>query len=94
MANASTVGRPFATTPGVPAERVAALRAAFDATIRDPEFIVTAKKENMEIRPQTAEVLTQVVLGLLSSPQDVRDRMKVALQPRDEHTQEIKVEKK
>ena len=90
MANASTVGRPFATTPGVPADRVAALRAAFAATIRDPEFIATAKKENMEIRPQTAEVLTQVVLGLLNSPPDVRDRMKVALQPRDEHTQEIK----
>ena len=33
-------------------------------------------------------------LGLLNSPQDVRDRMKVALQPRDEHTQEIKVNKK
>jgi tripartite-type tricarboxylate transporter receptor subunit TctC len=94
MANASTVGRPFGTTPGVPAERVAALRKAFEATIRDPEFIATAKKENMEIRPQTAEVLTQVVLGLLSSPQDVRDRMKVALQPRDEHTQEIKVNQK
>jgi tripartite-type tricarboxylate transporter receptor subunit TctC len=93
MANSSTVGRPLATTPGVPAERVAALRAAFAATIRDPEFIATAKKENMEIRPQTAEVLTQVVLGLLNSPQDVRDRMKVALQPRDEHTQEIKAKK-
>ena len=94
MANSSTVGRPLATTPGVPAERVAALRAAFAATIRDPEFIATAKKENMEIRPQTAEVLTQVVLGLLNSPQDVRDRMKVALQPRDEHTQDIKANKK
>ncbi len=94
MANASTVGRPLATTPGVPADRVAALRAAFAATIRDPEFIATAKKENMEIRPQTAEVLTQVVLGLLNSPPAVRDRMKIALQPRDEHTQEIKVNKK
>jgi tripartite-type tricarboxylate transporter receptor subunit TctC len=91
MANASTVGRPLATTPGVPAERVTALRAAFAATIRDPEFIAAAKKENLEIRPQTAEVLTQVILALLNSPQDVRDRMKVALQPRDEHTQEIKV---
>lgn len=87
MANSSTVGRPLATTPGVPAERVAALRAAFEATIRDPEFIAAAKNENMEIQPQTAEVLTGVVLGILNSPQDVRDRMKVALQPKDEHTQ-------
>ncbi len=93
MANSSSVGRPLATTPGVPAERVAALRRAFDAMVKDPEFIATAKKENMEIRPQSAEVLSQIILGLLNAPQDVRDRMKVALQPRDEHTQEIKVPK-
>ncbi len=93
MTNSSAVGRPLATTPGVPAERVAALRRAFDATVRDPEFIAAAEKENMEIRPQSAQVLTDIVLGLLSAPQDVRDRMKVALQPRDEQTQEIKVQK-
>jgi tripartite-type tricarboxylate transporter receptor subunit TctC len=94
MANSATVGRPLATTPGVPAERVAALRAAFAATIRDSEFIATAKKENMEIRPQTAEELTQVILQLLTAPQDVRDRMKVALQPRDEQTEKVERKKK
>jgi hypothetical protein len=78
----------------VPADRVAALRRAFDQTVRDPEFIATAKKENMEIRPQSAEVLTKIIVGLLDAPPDVRDRMKIALQPRDEHTQQIKVEKK
>jgi tripartite-type tricarboxylate transporter receptor subunit TctC len=93
MANSSSVGRPLATTPGVPADRVAALRRAFDATVKDPEFLATAKKEHMEIRPQSAEVLTRIILGLLNAPQDVRERMKVALQPRDEHTQEIKVAK-
>jgi tripartite-type tricarboxylate transporter receptor subunit TctC len=93
MANSSTVGRPLATTPGVPAERVAALRAAFAKTIRDPEFIATAKKENMEIRPQTAEVLTQVIMQLLEAPQDVRDRMKVALKPLEDQTQKIEIKK-
>ena len=93
MANSSTVGRPLATTPGVPAERVTALRKAFEATIRDPDFIAAAKKENMEIRPQNAEVLNRVVLGILNSPQDVRDRMKIALQPKAEQTQEIKEKK-
>ena len=94
MANSSSVGRPLATTPGVPADRVLALRRAFEETVGDPDFIAAAKKENMEIRPQSAEVLTKIIVGLLGSPQDVRDRMKVALQPRDEHTQEIKVDKK
>jgi Tripartite tricarboxylate transporter family receptor len=88
MADSSTVGRPLGTTPGVPADRLAALRKAFDATIRDPDFIATAKKENMEIRPQSADVLQKVIFGILDSPQDVRDRMKVALQPKDEHTQQ------
>jgi tripartite-type tricarboxylate transporter receptor subunit TctC len=93
MANSSTVGRPLATTPGVPAERVAALRAAFAATLRDPEFIATAKKENMEIRPQTAEVLTKVIMQLLNAPQDVRDRMKIALKPPEDQTQKIQIKK-
>ncbi len=90
MANSSSVGRPLATTPGVPAERVAALRKAFQAMVKDPEFIATAKKETLDIQPQTAEVLEKVILGILNSPQDVRDRMKIALQPKDEHTQKVK----
>jgi tripartite-type tricarboxylate transporter receptor subunit TctC len=88
MGRASTVGRPFATTPGVPAERVAALRAAFQETLKDPEFIATAAQENMEIRPMTGERLQSVIVDLLSAPQDVRDRVKIALQPKAEHTQE------
>jgi tripartite-type tricarboxylate transporter receptor subunit TctC len=86
MARASTVGRPLATTPGVPADRVAALRTAFAAMIKDPEFIATAAQENMEIRPMTGDKLQAIIFGLLSAPQDTRERVKVALQPKDEHT--------
>jgi tripartite-type tricarboxylate transporter receptor subunit TctC len=86
MAQASTVGRPLATTPGVPADRVAALRAAFAETIKDPEFIAAAAHENMEIRPMTGDRLQEIIFGLLSAPQDVRERVKAALQPKQEHT--------
>ncbi len=86
MAQASTVGRPFATTPGVPAERVTALRAAFQATLKDPEFIATAAQENMEINPMNGDKIQEIIFGLLSSPKDVRDRVKVALEPKQEHT--------
>jgi tripartite-type tricarboxylate transporter receptor subunit TctC len=82
MARASTVGRPLATTPGVPADRVAALRAAFAAMVRDPEFIAAAQKENMDIRPQSGETIAEIIYGLLDTPQDIRERMKVALEPR------------
>jgi len=90
MAQAAAVGRPLATTPGVPAERVTALRAAFAATVKDPEFIATAAQESMEIRPMTGEKMQEIIVGLLNAPQDVRERMKVALQPKDEHTVEKK----
>jgi tripartite-type tricarboxylate transporter receptor subunit TctC len=85
MARASTVGRPFATTPGAPAERVAALRAAFAATVKDPEFIAAADKEKLDVRPQTGEELEQIIASLIGTPQDIRERMKAALQPKDEH---------
>ena len=88
MARGATVGRPLATTPGVPAERVAALRKAFEETIKDPEFIAAAKQENMEIKPMSADKLVDVINGLLDAPQDVRDRVKVALEPKKEHTLE------
>jgi tripartite-type tricarboxylate transporter receptor subunit TctC len=85
MARASTVGRPLATTPGVPAERVAALRAAFAATVKDPEFIAAAAQEHMEVRPQSGEAIQEIIFGLLDTPKDVRERMKVVLQPKDDH---------
>src|SRR5262249_13268877 len=88
MAEASTVGRPLATTPGVPAERVAALRAAFAATVQDTDFIAAASHENLEIRPQSGDRLQEIIFGLLNAPADVRERMKIALQPKDEHTVE------
>jgi tripartite-type tricarboxylate transporter receptor subunit TctC len=88
MARASTVGRPLATTPGVPAERVSALRAAFEATIKDPDFIAAAAQERMEVRPQSGERIAEIIAGLLDAPAVVRERMKAALQPRAEHVAE------
>jgi tripartite-type tricarboxylate transporter receptor subunit TctC len=57
------LGRPFAMPPGVPPARVQALRAAFQATIKDPAFLAEAAKEQMELDPlsgdQVARFLTQ-----------------------------------
>jgi tripartite-type tricarboxylate transporter receptor subunit TctC len=85
MARASTVGRPLATTPGVPADRVTALRRAFDAAVRDPEFISAAAKEKLEVRPQAAGKIAEIVGGLLDTPAEVRERMKAALASKDLH---------
>ena len=88
MSRAVTVGRPVATTPGVPAERVAALRKAFMDTLADPEFIADAKQQNAEVRPMTGEVLQTTVRDLIEAPQAVRNRVKIALQPKASDTLE------
>ena len=89
MSRGATVGRPLGTTPGVPAERVAALRAAFDATLKDPAFIAAAKYEHLDIQPMSAEKLAEVIAGMLDAPQDVRERVKTALEPKSEHTVKV-----
>lgn len=94
MSLAVAVGRPLATSPGVPPERVAALRKAFQDTIRDPEFIAEAEKTNSEIRPVAGEVLSKQIHALISAPQNVKDRMKIVLEPKSSDTQEIVPEKK
>lgn len=47
------MGRPFVAPPGTPANRIAALRAAFDATMKDPTFLAEASAQRMEIDPVT-----------------------------------------
>ena len=83
MSKATVVGRPIATTPGVPADRLAALRRAFDATLKDPDFIKEAKFQRAEIQAMTGAELTQIVKEILDTPADLRERVKAAIQPRD-----------
>ena len=52
-------GRPFFAPPGVPPARVAALRRAFDATMKDTDFLAEADKLKLEIEPMTGEVLQE-----------------------------------
>ena len=47
------MGRPFVAPPGVPADRVAALRAGFDRTMKDAAFLAEAAAQKMEIDPVT-----------------------------------------
>jgi tripartite-type tricarboxylate transporter receptor subunit TctC len=77
------IGRPVATTPGVPAERVAALRKAFDATLADPEFLADAEKQRMEIRAMTGQQLADVIKGIIEAPADIREKVKLAIVPKN-----------
>jgi tripartite-type tricarboxylate transporter receptor subunit TctC len=59
--NATEVGTAFFTTPGAPADRVAALRRAFDATMKDPELLAEAQKIKVGILPMAGEDLQKLV---------------------------------
>jgi tripartite-type tricarboxylate transporter receptor subunit TctC len=65
------MGRPFALPPGVPADRVTALRRAFDATLRDTAFLAEAEKLSLEIDPLTGEQISALLQKAYSAPKPV-----------------------
>jgi tripartite-type tricarboxylate transporter receptor subunit TctC len=65
----------------VPAERVAALRKAFDDTLNDAAFIQEAKMQRAEIQPMTGAQLAQVIRDVIEAPLELRERVKVVIQP-------------
>jgi tripartite-type tricarboxylate transporter receptor subunit TctC len=72
-------GRPFFLPPGVPADRVAALRAAFDATVKDPAFLAEAAKEKLDIDPLSGDDVQKLVEEVAQTPPDVVARVRAAL---------------
>lgn len=78
------VGRPIATTPGAPPERVAALRKAFDSALKDPAFIAEANKQRAEINAMSGAELAQIIKDIIEAPQATRDKAKAAMStPKD-----------
>ena len=73
------VGYPFFIGPGVPADRVKALRDAFDATMADPEFRKDITRLLREIAPQTGAEVQTVIGAAYSHPPQVLEKMRAAL---------------
>ncbi len=65
------MGRPFLAPPGVPAERVAALRAAFMATMADKDFLIDSEKAKLEINPVPGEQVEALVKEIYATPPEV-----------------------
>src|SRR5262245_3741274 len=70
------MGRPFVVAPGVPADRVAALRTAFDATMKDQEFLADAKKQRMEIDPVSGAEINALLERVYTAPPAVIARIR------------------
>jgi tripartite-type tricarboxylate transporter receptor subunit TctC len=75
----ASLARPIATNADVPPERVAALRRAFDATMKDPEFLREAERQLMEITPMAGEELAQLVAGIVNAPVSVLEHVRRAV---------------
>jgi tripartite-type tricarboxylate transporter receptor subunit TctC len=71
--------RPYFLPPDVPAERVRALRRAFDATMKDPAFVADAQKLQLELSPMTGEAMQALVADLATTPPAIVDRVRKAL---------------
>jgi tripartite-type tricarboxylate transporter receptor subunit TctC len=75
----STFGRPHVLPPGVPSERVAALRTAYMAALRDKDLLADAAKSRLEIEPLAGEDFQALVAKLYALPPKIIERAKQAL---------------
>jgi hypothetical protein len=66
-----TMARPYVTPPGLPADRLAALRLAFDATVNDAAFLADAKRQDLEVRPISSAEADAVIKDVYATPPEV-----------------------
>jgi tripartite-type tricarboxylate transporter receptor subunit TctC len=86
------ITRPVATSPDVPADRVAALRKAFMATMKDKEFLDEAARQQADVSPMPGEDVQRLTQALLDTPKPLLEKVKAAMTLKKEDL--IKYEKK
>ena len=86
----SAMGFPVVAPPGVPAERLAALREAFMATLADPAFLAEAEKRTLPIKAVSGEDVAKVIDGIISTPKDVIATLKHAIDDGKVETRVVK----
>jgi tripartite-type tricarboxylate transporter receptor subunit TctC len=73
------IARPFLAPPGIPNERLTALRTAFDATMKDPEFLATARKTNLDVNPMSGKAVEMFLKELYATPKHLIDKAAQAI---------------
>jgi tripartite-type tricarboxylate transporter receptor subunit TctC len=79
VSGAAVIARPVVTNAGVPPQRVAALRSAFDATMRDPNFLADARRQDLQISAMSGVDLQKLVFNLLDASAKLRGEVGRAL---------------
>ncbi len=80
LLSGNRLGRPLAATPETPADRVAALRTAFEAMRRDPQFLEDARRARVVVGDITGEAITHDVAQVLATPRAELERGKKILE--------------
>ena len=79
ISSSPALGQPYVAPPGVPADRLAILRNAFAATMKDSAFLADAAKIRFTIEPMNAEEVTQIVHDTVSTAPDIVAKAKAAM---------------
>jgi tripartite-type tricarboxylate transporter receptor subunit TctC len=74
------ISRPYAVAPGVPAERLEALRQALARTLADPDFLGEAQRSSLTVSPVSGPEVSRLVEDLLNTPSATLARLKDVLQ--------------
>ena len=75
------IGYPYTAPPNVPADRLEAIRKAFQATLQDPEFLAATAKAGLLVDGMTGQQLQALLQSLYSMPPAIAERAKAAMQP-------------
>jgi tripartite-type tricarboxylate transporter receptor subunit TctC len=75
-------GRPFFVPPGVPAPRVEALRRAFDATMKNREFLAEAERLKLDVDPITGEQVAALIEQVMRTAPETAARVRAAMEAR------------
>jgi len=74
------MARPFTAPPNVPQDRVTALRAAFDATIKDPAFLADAKQQQLDIVPYSGAQIDALMKDIYATPPELVAQVRAAME--------------
>jgi tripartite-type tricarboxylate transporter receptor subunit TctC len=69
------IGRPFVAPPALQPERLKMLREAFNAAMRDADFIAEAQKSKLEVEPETGEHLAALLAKIYATPRPIVDKI-------------------
>jgi tripartite-type tricarboxylate transporter receptor subunit TctC len=79
VAGMAEIGRSILTTPGVPEERVAALRTAFQEMLKDPDFIAACAKRNLMLEPGSGEDMDAINQETMNLPKPIVEALRTLL---------------